>query len=481
MNANLAKANKGNNQQQDHSPYQNHGSTTNNNQLSDKMREAVLQQMLNKQSLSESKSDKQFTFQEGFGGLKRQHTLIDEQSEIDMENIKSNTGHQKQNYSQNSQLTSNRNENNSSKSGGGFNERLQNSLAIGMLGKLQNSILNQQQQQRYENNETTNRSQSIKFDTTTAVTSHKFIQKQGSDFIQFNHKILTQQLKHFKKETREKEKRIVAVYLKEIAHLRLQNEEVRLQMTMKEKTIKKLIRLLHRQESEIEKQFGDMQKKKKLQEAEEKFKVSLFYQPSPASGQTDAEKKMLLDYLRKIDEENETLKNRVEIINEHLESMRQVSEECIQNAEKYRDQNERTNIKIRQVKEEMAASKAYEEELRLMQELEHQKNIKKVEDSMIKLRSHYEKELRVKDAIIKSLELRLQQHKIQIRQAIGIMKVPRLMDKAEKMLNYDKLEITKYSPSSSKQLIPRLSFQILKATYNSKPEIFQGKFVKQFI
>eukprot|EP00347_Sterkiella_histriomuscorum_P011817 403370987 len=418
MNANLAKANKGNNQQQDHSPYQNHGSTTNNNQLSDKMREAVLQQMLNKQSLSESKSDKQFTFQEGFGGLKRQHTLIDEQSEIDMENIKSNTGHQKQNFSQNSQLTSNRNENNSSKSGGGFNERLQNSLAIGMLGKLQNSILNQQQQQRYENNETTNRSQSIKFDTTTAVTSQ------------------------------------------------LQNEEVRLQMTIKEKTIKKLIRLLHRQESEIDRQFGDMQKKKKLQEAQEKFKVSLFYQPSPASGQTDAEKKMLLDYLRKIDEENETLKNRVQIINEHLESMRQVSEECIQNAEKYRDQNERTNIKIRQVKEEMAASKAYEEELRLMQELEHQKNIKKVEDSMIKLRSHYEKELRVKDATIKSLELRLQQHKIQIRQAIGIMKVPRLMDKAEKMLNYDKLEITKYSPSRQSLRGQKLKNAIIKQLFH---------------
>ena len=66
---------------------------------------------------------------------------------------------------------------------------------------------------------------------------------------------------------------------------------------------------------------------------------------------------------------------------------------------------------------------------------------------MDKLKTHQERELLVKDATIKNLEDRLYKHKIEIKQAISIMKIPRLMNQVEKMLNYDRIEITKDIPN----------------------------------
>lgn len=73
--------------------------------------------------------------------------------------------------------------------------------------------------------------------------------------------------------------------------------------------------------------------------------------------------------------------------------------------------------------------------VREREELEHQVEA-------IKRDLHLEMEL--KDTIIEKLKKKNEKLKTEIKQAISIMKVPRLMDMAQKRLNYDKIEITKY-------------------------------------
>lgn len=58
----------------------------------------------------------------------------------------------------------------------------------------------------------------------------------------------------------------------------------------------------------------------------------IFYQPTTV----DPEKKILVDYLRKLDVANDEYKATLEIYRDNIENLKQVSENCINDAEKYR-------------------------------------------------------------------------------------------------------------------------------------------------
>ena len=72
-----------------------------------------------------------------------------------------------------------------------------------------------------------------------------------------------------------------------------------------------------------------------------------------------------------------------------------------------------------------------------------------LEERVGEVKTEYQRELKVKDAIIANLEKRVNELKQEMRKSIQIMKVPRLMEAAAKRLNYDAIEITHIKPRQS--------------------------------
>ncbi|CDW87748.1 UNKNOWN [Stylonychia lemnae] len=222
-----------------------------------------------------------------------------------------------------------------------------------------------------------------------------------------------------------------------------------LQIAIKEKLIKKLINLLARQETEVEQQYQRRIREQKKKDDEERFKKMLFYQPSGQAGSNDPEKQALMEQLKKLEEENAKIKEQIEVFQDNNDNLQHMSEDCISVAERFREEAEQCRLDIKYMRDELDIQKQLEEERIQNQEQRHREELQAISNKIAQMRVDFDKEILIKDALIKKIEAKKDEYKTQLKQAIAIMRIPRLMNQAEKMLNFDRIEITQLSPKKS--------------------------------
>eukprot|EP00347_Sterkiella_histriomuscorum_P018773 403344234 len=215
----------------------------------------------------------------------------------------------------------------------------------------------------------------------------------------------------------------------------------------KEKTIRRLTQIMYKQESEIEKEYRIFERLKKEQQEEKRLKTQL-YQSVKSK---DPDKAELEDYIYKIGSEVESLYFQTENYQSQLESLKHISEDCIKNADNYRLMYEDALKSEAKMANSLSEFKQSEQQRHLKMNDHFVKEKEELEHQVESMRRDIQLEMHLKDVLIDKLRKKNERLLTEIRQAIHIMKIPRLMDIAQKRLNYDKIEITKYLPSEKTQ------------------------------
>lgn len=93
-----------------------------------------------------------------------------------------------------------------------------------------------------------------------------------------------------------------------------------------------------------------------------------------------------------------------------------------------------------------------EDEDRRMSELERIHNLEKVDISlqMNRLKDHFEKEIKVRDALTTNLGGQVSDLNSKLFHTLSVLKIPRLHDIVKRRLNFSKYEITKFIPVGGK-------------------------------